>query len=88
MNERYQRASGAKSFGEGNHPDVVFTPLTSSMRRAVAIEFSMLDVSHQLVESWMECSLTLLNDAKIYNAFHSNLQDGVTTIGPRCYDAF
>ena len=65
--------------GVGHHSKVVLAPLTfsstPSVRRAVAVKTSLPYASHEM----------LLNEAKIYNAFPRNLQDGDAPTVPKFY---
>ncbi|KAF8464801.1 hypothetical protein DFH94DRAFT_784617 [Russula ochroleuca] len=65
--------------GVGHHSKVLLAPLTfpstPSVRHAVAVKFSLPYSSHKM----------LLDEAKIYNAFPRDLQDGNTPIVPKFY---
>jgi hypothetical protein len=69
----------AELLGVGHHSKVVLAPLTfpsaPSVRRAVAVKMSVPFSSHEM----------LLNEAKIYNAFPRNLQDGDAPTVPKFY---
>jgi hypothetical protein len=69
----------SKFLGKGHHSKVVLALLTipsaSSLRRAVAVKFSLPYASREMH----------LNEAKIYNAFPRNLQAGVAPIVPKFY---